>query len=48
MFLRWIGVALVLEHVQRGDELGPGVARLDHLVHVATTGGDVGIGKLLL
>ena len=29
------------------DEFGPGVARVDHLVHVATAGGVVGVGKQL-
>src|SRR5262249_3366669 len=48
MLLGRIGVALVLEHVERGDQLLARVARLDHLVDVAAAGGDVGIGKRLL
>ena len=48
MLLGWVGVALVLQHFERDDELLAGVARLDHLVHIATGGGDVGVGELLL
>src|SRR5262249_15464121 len=48
MFLGWVGVALVLEHIEGYDELFARVARLDDLVHVPTGGGDVGVGELLL
>ena len=47
MFLRGICISFVLEHLQSVDEFGTRVARLDDLIDVATTGGNVGIGKLL-
>ena len=45
MLLWRVGVAFIFEHLQGGDEFGPGVARLDHLVDVAALGGYVGVGE---
>src|SRR5215469_13069862 len=47
MLLWWVGVALILQPLQRRNELCSSVPRLDHLVHVAASGGDIRIGKLL-
>ena len=46
MLFGWVGVAFILEHFQRSDQFRTGVARLDDLVDVAATSGDVGIGEL--
>src|SRR5689334_23040346 len=46
VLLRRVGVALVLEHLQRIDQPRARGARLDHVVDVAAGGGDIGIGKL--
>src|SRR5205085_9410551 len=48
MLLRGIGVALVLEHLQSADQLGPRLLRLDNVVNEAVRSGDVGVGELLL
>ena len=47
MFLFWVGVALVFERAQRGDEFRARLGRLDDGVDVAALGGDVGIGEAL-
>ena len=44
--LRWVGVALGLQHVEQRAQARARVARLDHLVDVAALGGDVGVGEL--
>ncbi len=46
MFFGWVRVAFVLQHLQRCNQLGTRVARLDHFVDVAASGGDVGVGEL--
>ena len=47
MFFAGVGVALVFEGAQGGDELGAGLRGLDDGVDVAALGGDVGIGEAL-
>ena len=43
MLLRGQGLALVFEHFEGVDDLGPRIGRVYHVVYEATTGGDVGI-----
>src|SRR5450432_31610 len=45
MLLRRILVSLGLQHLQGLNQFLAGLARLDDGVHVATIGGDVGIGE---
>src|SRR6266508_4322754 len=40
-----VGVALALEHLQRGDQAGAGFGRLDPRIDEAARGGDVGVGQ---
>src|SRR5919201_4583635 len=46
VLLRRVRVALRFQDGQGGAESRARVARLDHLVHVAALGGDVGVGEL--
>src|SRR5437667_11806060 len=45
VLLGWIHVALGLEHPERGDEFGAGVAGLDDVVDVAALGGTIRVGE---
>src|SRR5690349_4545101 len=47
MLLGRVLIALVANHLQRGDELGAGLRRLDDLVDVSTGGCNVRIGQTL-
>ncbi len=47
VFLRWVRIPLIFQHLQSCNQLGAGVARLNNLVDIAAAGSDVGIGKLL-
>src|SRR5579864_4191083 len=40
-------VYLIRQHAQRADDLGPGFARLDHVVDETALGGDERIGEPL-
>src|SRR5690606_6773290 len=42
-----IGVALVLQHVERARQAGARLARVDHVVDVAARRGDVGMRQAL-
>src|SRR6266702_1209739 len=46
MLLRWIGISKKIQHLQRRNQLGTGIARLDHFVDITASGGNIGIGKL--
>ena len=41
-------LALVDEALERGDDLGPSLARLDDVIDVAEFGGDVRVGEFLV
>src|SRR5215469_5003360 len=47
MFLRWVRVPLIFQHLQRRNQLGACETWFNHLVDVAARGSDVGIGELL-
>ena len=47
MFLGWIRISLVLQHLQRGNDAGTGLLGLDHFVDVSYFRRDVGIVELL-
>lgn len=44
---RRVGVALVAQHIERGDQSRPALARVDHVVDVAPGRRDVRVGELL-
>src|SRR5258707_12720071 len=48
MLLSRVRVALAGEHLQGGDQAGPRLGRLDHVVHIPARGRDVGVRELLL
>src|SRR5256885_14014347 len=43
MLLRWVLVALGVEHLQRSDQAAASVARLDHRINVAALGRNIGV-----
>ena len=47
MFLWWIAIPLIFQHLQRRYQLCPGKARLNNLIHIAAAGSNVRIGKHL-
>src|SRR5260221_12358355 len=47
MLLWWIGIALIFQHLQCRNQLGAGIAGLDHFVDITGGGGHIGICKLL-
>src|SRR5579859_6585645 len=47
MFFRRILISLILQHLQRINELHTGYTWLDHFINVASTGRDVRAGELL-
>jgi hypothetical protein len=45
VFLAGVGVALVFQGAEGGDDAGAGFGRLDDRVDIAAFGGDEGVGK---
>src|SRR5690606_31358358 len=47
VLLRRVRVPLLAQHVERVDQPGARLARIDHIVDVAARGGDVRVGEAL-